>query len=126
MQTTQFLSSMELEILYLLLLIHLKSLTVCLVTDSTTLRPKPYGLDQWPLFPERNFRWPENKVEVLGVWISTNYNIMININFREKVDKIRKLSIVVVVLFFFSVSASLLCKSPVVCVNFFVINVSYA
>ena len=41
------------------------------------------------LFPERNFRWSENKVKVLGVWISTNNNIMLNLNFREKVDKIR-------------------------------------
>ena len=41
------------------------------------------------LFPERNFRWPENKVKVLGVWISTNHNIMLNLNFREKVDTIR-------------------------------------
>ena len=59
------------------------------------------GENKKKLFPERNFRWPENKVDVLGVWISTNYNIMININFREEVDKIRKLSIVVAVLFFF-------------------------
>ena len=41
------------------------------------------------LFPEINFRWPENKVKVLGVWISTNHNIMLNLNFREKVDKIK-------------------------------------
>ena len=48
MQTTQPLFLMELENLYLPLMIHLKSLAVCLVSDSTTLRPKPYGyLDQW-------------------------------------------------------------------------------
>ena len=58
-------------------------------------KPKPYGLDQciWrerkKFFTEGNLRWPENKVKVLGVWISTNHNIMLNLNFREKVDKIR-------------------------------------
>ena len=47
------------------------------------------GKNKKKLFPERNFRWPENKVKVLGLWIFTNHNIMLNLNFREKVDKIK-------------------------------------
>jgi len=27
------------------------------------------------LFPEKNFKWPENKVKVFGVWLSTDPNI---------------------------------------------------
>ena len=41
------------------------------------------------LFPEKNFKWPENKVKVLGVWLSTDPNITLNINYREKADKIQ-------------------------------------
>jgi len=41
------------------------------------------------LFLEKNFKWPENKVKVLGVWLSTDPNITLNINYREKVDKIK-------------------------------------
>ena len=41
------------------------------------------------LFPEKNFKWAENKVKVLGVWISTDPNTTLNLNYREKADKIR-------------------------------------
>ena len=38
-------------------------------------------------FPEKNFKWAENKVKVLGVWISTDPNTTLNLNW-EKADKI--------------------------------------
>ena len=41
------------------------------------------------LLPEKNFKWPENGVKVLGVWISTNSNTSLIMNYREKIDKIR-------------------------------------
>lgn len=41
------------------------------------------------LFPEKNFKWPENKVKALGVWLSTDPNITLNMNYEEKLDKIR-------------------------------------
>ena len=41
------------------------------------------------LFPEKNFKWAENKVKVLGVRISTDPNTTLNLNYREKADKIR-------------------------------------
>ena len=41
------------------------------------------------LFPEKNFKWAENKVKVLGVWISTDPTTTLNLNYREKADKIR-------------------------------------
>ena len=43
------------------------------------------------LFPEKNFKWPENKVKVLGVWLSIDPNITLNINYREKADKIKNI-----------------------------------
>ena len=42
-------------------------------------------------FPEKNFKWPENKIKVLGVWLSTDPNITLNINYREKADKIKNI-----------------------------------
>ena len=41
------------------------------------------------LFPEKNVKWAENKVKVLGVRISTDPNTTLNLNYREKADKIR-------------------------------------
>jgi len=38
---------------------------------------------------EKNFKWAENKGKVLGVWISTDPNTTLNLNYREKADKIR-------------------------------------
>ena len=43
------------------------------------------------LFPEKNFKWPENKVKALGVWLSTDPNITLNINYGEKADKIKNI-----------------------------------
>ena len=40
------------------------------------------------LSPEKNFKWPEIKTEVLGVWISTDPAVTLNMNYTEKVDKI--------------------------------------
>ena len=42
------------------------------------------------LLPEKNFKWPENKVKVLGVWLSTDPDITLSLNCREKADKIKK------------------------------------
>ena len=42
------------------------------------------------LFPV-NFKWPENKVKVLALWLSTDPNITLNIKYREKVDKIKNI-----------------------------------
>ena len=41
------------------------------------------------LLPEKNFNWPENRVKALGVWISTDPNVTLNLNYIEKVDKVR-------------------------------------
>ena len=41
------------------------------------------------LLPEKNFKWPENRVKALGVWISSDPSIMLNLNYIEKADKIR-------------------------------------
>ena len=41
------------------------------------------------LLPEKNFKWPENRVEALGVWISTDPSITLNLNYIEKADTIR-------------------------------------
>ena len=43
------------------------------------------------LVPEMNVKWPENKVKVFGVWLSTDPNITLNINYREKADKIKNI-----------------------------------
>ena len=76
------------------LLTRLKGLAVCPASNSIIQRLRPCGLDQWQekrkkLFPEKNFKWAENKVKVLGVWISTDPNTTLNMNYREKADKIR-------------------------------------
>jgi len=38
---------------------------------------------------KKNFKWAENKVKVLGVWISTDPNTTLNLSYREKAEKIR-------------------------------------
>ena len=43
------------------------------------------------LLPEMNFKWPEKKVKVLGVWISTDPNIKLNLNYSEKLEKMRNI-----------------------------------
>ena len=43
------------------------------------------------ILPESNFKWPEKKVKVLGVWISTDPITTLNINYNEKVEKIRNI-----------------------------------
>ena len=43
------------------------------------------------LSPEKNFKWPEIKTKVLGVWISTDPAVTLNMNYTEKVDKIRNI-----------------------------------
>ena len=34
------------------------------------------------------FKWPENKVKVLGVWISTDPTVTLNLNYTEKLEQI--------------------------------------
>ena len=41
------------------------------------------------LLPEKNFKWPENKVKVLGVWLSTDPDITLSLNYREKAAKLK-------------------------------------
>ena len=43
------------------------------------------------LLPEKNFKWPENKVKVLGAWISTDPAATLKLNYTEKVEKIRNI-----------------------------------
>ena len=43
------------------------------------------------LLPEKNFKWPENKVKVLGVWLSTDSDITLSLTYREKADKIKNI-----------------------------------
>ena len=40
------------------------------------------------LSPEKNFKWPGNRVKVLGVWISTDPAVTLRLNYTEKVNKI--------------------------------------
>ena len=41
--------------------------------------------------PKKNFKWPDIKTKVLGVWISTDPAVTLNMNYTEKVDKIRNI-----------------------------------
>ena len=43
------------------------------------------------LSPEKNFKWPEIKIKDLGVWISTDPAVTLNMNYTEKVEKIRNI-----------------------------------
>ena len=43
------------------------------------------------LIPEKYFKWPENRVKVLGIWISTNPIVTLKLNYTEKLEKIRNL-----------------------------------
>ena len=38
------------------------------------------------LLPEKSLKWPENKVKVLGVWISTDPTVILNLNYTEKLE----------------------------------------
>ena len=40
------------------------------------------------LCPEKDFKWPKKKVKALGVWFSTDPNIMLFLNYTEKIKKI--------------------------------------
>jgi len=43
------------------------------------------------LLPEKDFKWPKKKVKALGVWLSTDPNIIISLNYNEKIEKIRSI-----------------------------------
>ena len=40
------------------------------------------------LLPEKDFKWPKKKVKALGVWLSTDPNIIISLNYNEKIRSI--------------------------------------
>ena len=43
------------------------------------------------LLPEKDFKWPKKKVKALGVWLPTDPNIIISLNYNEKIEKIRSI-----------------------------------
>ena len=43
------------------------------------------------LLPEKDFKWPKKKVQALGVWLSTDPNIIISLNYNGKIKKIRSI-----------------------------------
>ena len=36
---------------------------------------------------EKNFKWPKKKVRALGVWLSTDPDVTISLNYKEKMEK---------------------------------------
>ena len=43
------------------------------------------------LLPEKDFKWPKKKVKALGVWLSTDPNIITSLNYNEKIEKFRSI-----------------------------------
>ena len=41
------------------------------------------------VIPERNFKWPKNKVKTLGVWISVKPEATITLNYKDQLTKVR-------------------------------------
>ena len=41
------------------------------------------------LCPEKNFKWQKGKVKALGVWLSTDQQLTISLNYNEKLAKIQ-------------------------------------
>jgi len=41
------------------------------------------------LCPEKNFKWPVKKVKALGVWLSTDCEITVSQNYKEKLETMR-------------------------------------
>ena len=41
------------------------------------------------LCPEKNFKWPFKEVKALGVWFSTDPEITVSQNYKEKLEKMR-------------------------------------
>jgi len=41
------------------------------------------------LCPEKNFKWPFKKVKALGVWLSTDPEITVSQNYKEKLEKMQ-------------------------------------
>ena len=40
-------------------------------------------------FPEKNFKWPHKRVKALGVWLSTEPDLTVSLNYKDKLDKIK-------------------------------------
>jgi len=43
------------------------------------------------ILPGRDFKWPKSKVKTLGLWLSTNSEESTLLNYKEKIEKIRKI-----------------------------------
>ena len=41
------------------------------------------------LCPEKNFKWPRKKVKALGVWLSTDPDLTVSLNYKDKLDKVK-------------------------------------
>ena len=41
------------------------------------------------LYPEHDLRWMRDKVKTLGVWLSTDPEIMLKVNYEEKITKFK-------------------------------------
>ena len=41
------------------------------------------------LCPEKNFKWPCAKVKALGVWLSTDPDLILSLHYKDKLDKIK-------------------------------------
>ena len=39
------------------------------------------------LCPQKNFKWPKKKVRALGVWLSTDPDVTISLNYKDKIEK---------------------------------------
>ena len=77
-------------------LVQLGISVMFLALNLMTRKLKPYTSGQWwvrkkNFYLKKNFKWPENKVKVLGAWISTDPAITLKLNCTEKVDKIRNI-----------------------------------
>lgn len=72
---------------------------MCLASNLMTRKLKPYGSSQmWARTKsssqkKKNLKWPENKAKVLGVWISTDPTVTLNLNYtkKNKLEKVRNL-----------------------------------
>ena len=41
------------------------------------------------LCPQKDFKWPKKKVRALGVWLSTDPDVTISLNYKDKTEKIK-------------------------------------
>ena len=41
------------------------------------------------LCPQKDFKWPKKRVRALGVWLSTDPDLTISLNYKDKIEKIK-------------------------------------